>query len=131
MTVSWGVEFDTTAPWALLTVRFGTLMRAAPRATAWKFRVMSVPDPQELGIELDLHGRGGHIVTACWLGSANTQVQLQGRLDGHALDRGKIEDAGRNVGQRGQRVRGVTAARCIATESPPGTPWSRLAASRR
>ena len=63
------------------------------------------------------------------LGSANTQVQLQGRLDGHglggarrhrelghdavtALDRDKIEDTGRNVGQRRQRVPGITAAAC-------------------
>jgi hypothetical protein len=57
----------------------------------------------------------------------NAQVQFEGRFDGHALggarrhgeldqnaatalNGGKIANAGRNVGQRGQRVPGLTAA---------------------
>jgi hypothetical protein len=72
---------------------------------------------------------GPCLLTERRLRGANAQIQLQGRFDGHALggaqwhreldqdaatalDGGKIEDAGWNVGQRGQRVPGITAAAC-------------------
>src|ERR1035438_346320 len=45
-----GLPEKTTCPWALRTVRLGTVTVADPLATAWKISVASTPEPDTPGV---------------------------------------------------------------------------------
>src|ERR1035438_4751945 len=45
-----GLPEKTTCPWALRTVRLGTVTVAEPLATAWKISVASTPEPDTPGV---------------------------------------------------------------------------------
>src|ERR1017187_457840 len=50
LTVICGLPEKTTCPWALRTVRLGTVTVVEPLATAWKISVASTPDPDTPGV---------------------------------------------------------------------------------